>query len=478
MASTNPAASIAKGHVPYDYRDPNRSSLTPRKIPASRVVQALDEAGFPESEWALGVAIARRESSFVPDLIGAVNAETREHDPENASWDFGLFQISYRWNSHLMQGPKKIGDWDDPVSNAKMAKYLYDESVRRGYVGWRPWNTYTSGGYKQYMDLALDAVAEYKASKASVPETTKPVAPGNVEGGDDTKETAVGRMPQATWKPIPGNHTTGGCNPRNVIVHTIEGSLTGADSWFRNPASRVSAHFGVGYDGRIIQWVDTNSRAWANASANSIAISIENEGKGSEALTKEQIESNAAIYAWAHKTHGVPLAYTKSATGSGLGYHRQFLSWSLGGTACPGTKKINQIPEIMKRAAEIVGGAVPKLPKPGTGGGGSSGGSGGLTSQRSITAQQQAVNAAGYSPRLTVDGLWGPKTEAGVKWYQKKIGVSADGLWGPATETAHKKKVGSVPSNTPAPSNKLKEDGLMGPATVRRLQQLLNGGKF
>ena len=57
-----------------------------------------------------------------------------------------------------------------------------------------------------------------------------------------------------------------------------------------------------------------------------------------------------------------------------------------------------------------------------------------LTSIRSIRQQQEAVNALGYKPKLDVDGEWGPKTEAGVKWLQKKVGAPADGEWGSTTE--------------------------------------------
>ncbi|MFI9763150.1 peptidoglycan-binding protein [Streptomyces sp. NPDC051963] len=64
-------------------------------------------------------------------------------------------------------------------------------------------------------------------------------------------------------------------------------------------------------------------------------------------------------------------------------------------------------------------------------------GSNGLTSIRSIASQQSAVNSLGHSPELDVDGIFGTKTEAGVKWLQDKVGVSADGLWGPATEGAY-----------------------------------------
>ena len=61
-----------------------------------------------------------------------------------------------------------------------------------------------------------------------------------------------------------------------------------------------------------------------------------------------------------------------------------------------------------------------------------------MTTVRSIAQQQEAVNALGFTPKLDVDGEWGPKTETGVKWLQKKIGADADGEWGQATERLFK----------------------------------------
>ncbi|MEI7031236.1 N-acetylmuramoyl-L-alanine amidase [Streptomyces pratensis] len=68
----------------------------------------------------------------------------------------------------------------------------------------------------------------------------------------------------------------------------------------------------------------------------------------------------------------------------------------------------------------------------------SGGSSGGMTSVRSIASQQRAVNALGHQPPLDLDGVFGPRTEAGVKWLQTRVGVTADGLWGPATEAAYR----------------------------------------
>ncbi len=61
-----------------------------------------------------------------------------------------------------------------------------------------------------------------------------------------------------------------------------------------------------------------------------------------------------------------------------------------------------------------------------------------MTSIRSIRQQQQAVNALGHAPKLDVDGEWGPKTLAGVKWLQRKVGATpVDGEWGPTTEARY-----------------------------------------
>ncbi len=50
-----------------------------------------------------------------------------------------------------------------------------------------------------------------------------------------------------------------------------------------------------------------------------------------------------------------------------------------------------------------------------------------------VKALQTALNAAGYSPPLTVDGSFGGKTVTALKWYQSKNGLTADGVAGAGT---------------------------------------------
>jgi LysM repeat protein len=48
-----------------------------------------------------------------------------------------------------------------------------------------------------------------------------------------------------------------------VVVHsTANSSLEGVISWFNNPDAQVSSHYAIGKDGRIVQFVHDEDRAW------------------------------------------------------------------------------------------------------------------------------------------------------------------------------------------------------------------------
>lgn len=50
-----------------------------------------------------------------------------------------------------------------------------------------------------------------------------------------------------------------------------------------------------------------------------------------------------------------------------------------------------------------------------------------------VSSLQEALNKAGATPPLTVDGDFGPRTEAAVKQFQERSGLRADGVYGPQT---------------------------------------------
>lgn len=167
------------------------------------------------------------------------------------------------------------------------------------------------------------------------------------------------RYPGAEWRPIAVNFQRGGNSPKFLIEHIMQGTLAGTDSWFRNPASEVSAHFGIGKSGEVIQWVDTADVAWHAMAANHESIGVEHEGDTGQQLTPAQLEADSRLLAWAHKHHPIPLRLAHHPVlGAGLAYH------ALGGEAwgghlqCPGAPIVAQLPLILKNARH------PHEPKP------------------------------------------------------------------------------------------------------------------
>lgn len=166
----------------------------------------------------------------------------------------------------------------------------------------------------------------------------------------------MARMPGAEWRPIPVNYTENGqAEVRGVVVHIMAGTFEGTDSWFRNRAAKASSHFGTSKTGRLRQWVDTADRAWAQAGGNPSWLSVENEGRGGDALTDAQLDANARVLAWAHEKYGVPLQVTHSPTGRGLGYHAMGGSAWGGHTSCPGSRIVAQLDDIVARAKQLTG---------------------------------------------------------------------------------------------------------------------------
>lgn len=87
-----------------------------------------------------------------------------------------------------------------------------------------------------------------------------------------------------------------------------------------------------------------------------------------------------------------------------------------------------------------------------------------------VRQTQTAINAAGYTPPLTVDGADGPQTRAGIMWFQGQHHLTQDGIIGDQTLAA---TIAPTPGAAAAAAN----DPLAGiRATVARLQQMQQGG--
>jgi len=116
---------------------------------------------------------------------------------------------------------------------------------------------------------------------------------------------------QKIWKTSP-NFWSGrkGYKPEAVVIHIMDGTLAGTDAWFADPASQVSAHFGIGKNGEVHQYVKDEDSAWHagridnpdwkiiklnNVNPNLYTIGIEHEGKPDDVWADAMKQASAAL---------------------------------------------------------------------------------------------------------------------------------------------------------------------------------------
>jgi hypothetical protein len=160
----------------------------------------------------------------------------------------------------------------------------------------------------------------------------------------------------AQRRPIPGNHSAGTSEPNRLLVmHVMQGSLWGTDSWFRNPAAQASAQFGIGLDGTCLQWVSCDQMAWHACNANGHSIGVETEGMSGQKFTNAQIRTAARLLNWAHREYPDISMWlnTNTVRGSGLAWHGNGGSNWCSHPSCPGTPRVRQLPDILKLAKSL-----------------------------------------------------------------------------------------------------------------------------
>ena len=115
-------------------------------------------------------------------------------------------------------------------------------------------------------------------------------------------------------KPVkPGNFHVGSIprTVRAIVLHVAEGSESAVDSWFNDSESVVSAHFLIGLDGEVRQYVSVHDVAYhagqvveptwpklVPGRTNSETIGIEHEGTGTTAWPDVQIAASVMVSAW------------------------------------------------------------------------------------------------------------------------------------------------------------------------------------
>lgn len=151
--------------------------------------------------------------------------------------------------------------------------------------------------------------------------------------------------------------------PEAIVVHVIAGSLASADSWFNDPVAHVSAHYGVGFDGRVHQYVAENDTAFhagivvnptaavvlqrPNTNPNFYTIGVEHEGQPENDWTSPQSDASAELIVEIAQRWNISLD-AQHVIG-----HREIRA----SKTCPGDLK--KVSELIQAASAILGQPVP-----------------------------------------------------------------------------------------------------------------------
>ena len=124
----------------------------------------------------------------------------------------------------------------------------------------------------------------------------------------------TGQGQGALWQPSPNFDQR---RPNFVILHqTTNDTMERAMATLTDPQRRVSAHYLIGRNGKVVQLVDEGSRAWhagdswwgGSTDLNSASIGIELDNTGDEAFAEPQIIALLGLLDELRTRHRIPSA--------------------------------------------------------------------------------------------------------------------------------------------------------------------------
>lgn len=133
-------------------------------------------------------------------------------------------------------------------------------------------------------------------------------------------------MDGITWIGSPNHYDgRGGHSVTHITLHIMAGYLAGTDTVFTNPASQASAHYGIGSDGTIHQYVSESDGSYsdANYESNNSTISIEHEGGIPQApCTQACMDASARLCADVAQRYGLGRLWHNETKGN-VWLHRE-----------------------------------------------------------------------------------------------------------------------------------------------------------
>ncbi|HKB40474.1 MAG TPA: N-acetylmuramoyl-L-alanine amidase [Gemmataceae bacterium] len=273
-----------------------------------------------------------------PDVIAMKRAVSR-----GGRWPWQTFDDSY-------SDAFARGQPSSSVENSGMAGFQRQQGISpdTGYVG-----------EKTYNSLAYALVPEGRPNEGQHLFDSKCIELLN-EAYDIYKDKpATGPLTRRAF-PSPNYSSRGGAAVRLIVIHTAEGATTieSLGSYFANPSVDASSHTGADDKAGVIgEYVKRDGKAWTQASANPVCVSIElcafAKWSSSEWGKHDAMLENCARWIAEEAAHfDIPITKLSAgqAQGSGRGVcqHADLGSWGGGHWDCGGSFPIDSVLEMAR----------------------------------------------------------------------------------------------------------------------------------
>jgi peptidoglycan hydrolase-like protein with peptidoglycan-binding domain len=256
-------------------------------------------------------------------------------------------------------------------------------------------------------------------------------------------------MLKRVWIPSPNYSSRYGSNIRLIVLHTAEGARTieSLGSFFQSTANQVSSHTGADDKPNTVgEYVKRGNKAWTAANANPYAVQIELCGfarwSNDEWRTQHgnMLQNAASWIAEESRILNIPIQKLTSAqaqsNGRGVCQHVNLGAWGGGHVDCGTGFPMDYVLELAKQQPQQTPPA--KGPQPVVKPHGNMPQLNYVLStkqnsrQPAVRVWQEQLRSHGH-PKLQVDGVFGPQTEALTKDFQRGHGLTPDGIVGPNT---------------------------------------------
>lgn len=199
---------------------------------------------------------------------------------------------------------------------------------------------------------------------------------------------------------------------KKITIHHACGivSIEDLGKFMKNGSRQVSAHYGIGNDGKIGQYVDEKNTAWTdtNWTSNCTSVTIETSNcklGGKYPVSDKALNSLIKLVADIGKRNKLG----KLVKGKNVTWHSMYYS-----TSCPGKYLLSKMDYIVKKANEINNTTYDKLNLSRVLEKGSTG--------TAVENLQKALNKD-LGTKLKIDGEFGEATYKAVLKYQDKHGI-------------------------------------------------------